>query len=137
MQTSLSHPRGKLPQIGLAILLGFILFLEETVGISSSLLRIQQSPYLFSLISVSISAILTLWVHYDSRLLNISLGMDQAMFIFFAWPITFPLYAFRSRGFRSGGLLVLALVGIFISTFIAAVVLSIEINIGISLFSAG
>jgi len=137
MQTSPSRHRVKFPQIGLAILLGFVLLIEEIAGILSSLLQIQQSPYLFSLISISVSTILTLWVHYDSRSLNTSMGIDQAMYIFFAWPITFPLYAFRSRGFRSGSLLVLSFVGIFIFTLIAAIIISIGINIGISIFSAG
>lgn len=137
MQTSPSRHRVKFPQIGLAILLGFVLLIEEVVGIFSSLLQIQQSPYLFSLFSISVSAILALWVHYDSRSLNISMGIDQAMYIFFAWPITFPLYAFRSRGFRSGSLLLLSFIGIVVFTYIAAIVISIGINIGISIFSAG
>jgi hypothetical protein len=78
-----------------------------------------------------------LWVHYDARSRNLSMGLDQAMYIFFAWPITFPYYAFRSRGFRAGSLLLLSFVGIFIFTFIAALAISLAINVGLSLFSAG
>ncbi len=137
MQTSPSRHRIKLPQTGLAILLGFVLLIEEVAGILYSLRQIQQSPYLFPLFSISISTMLTLWVHYDSRSRNTSMGMDQAMYIFFAWPITFPFYAFSSRGFRSGSLLLLAFVGIFVFTLIAAVVISIGINIGLTIFSAG
>ena len=137
MQTSSSRLRDKFPQIGLAILLGFVLLVEEVVGILSSLRQIQQSPNVVPLLSISVSAILTLWVHYDSRSRNTSMGIDQAMYIFFAWPITFPMYALRSRGFRSGSLLILSFVGIFILTLIGAVMISIGINIGISIFSAG
>jgi hypothetical protein len=136
MQTSLSRFRVQFPQFGLAILLGLVLLLEEIVAILSSLLHIQQSPYLFPLLSVSISAILTLWVHYDSRSRNMSMGIDQAMYIFFAWPITFPYYAYRSRGLRSGSLLLLSFVGIFIFTLIAAIVISIGLSIGMAIFSA-
>jgi hypothetical protein len=136
MQTSSSPLRDQLPQIGLAMLLGFVLLIEEVVGVLSSLRQIQQSPNIFPLLSFSISAILTLWVHYDSRSRDTSMGIDQAMYIFFAWPLTFPLYALRSRGFRSGSLLILCFAGIFILTLIGAIMISIAINIGISIFSA-
>jgi len=137
MQTSPGRYRINSPQIGLAILLGCVLLTEEVVGILASLLHIQQSPYLFNLLTISVSTILTLWVHYDSRSLNTSMGVDQAMYILFAWPITFPIYALWSRGFRSGSLLILSFVGIFIFTLIAAVIISIGISMGMSFLSVG
>ena len=136
MQTLLSRFRTRLPQFALTILLGLVILIEEIIGILSSIYHIQQSPYAFSLFSSFIAFILALWVHYDSRSLNISLGIDQAMYIFFAWPITFPYYAFRSRGFRSGSLLLLAFVGMVVFTLIAALIISFGIIFGISIFPA-
>jgi hypothetical protein len=133
MRTLLTRYQNKLPQIGLAILLSFVLFIEIVASVSSNMLEIQQSSSLFPLLAISISTILTFWVHYDSLSLGISLGLDQAMYIFFGWPLMFPIYAFRSRGFRSGSLLLLSFFGLFIFTLIAAFVTTIIIGIFITL----
>jgi hypothetical protein len=137
MQSSFSRYKNKFPQIGLAALLGFVLLVENIVFMLSAAQQIQQSNSFLSLYAITISTLLTLWVHYDSRSLSISMGMDQAMYIFFIWPIMFPVYAFKSRGFRSGGLLLLSFLGIIIFAFIAALIITIVINIGIAIFSAG
>jgi hypothetical protein len=137
MQSLSSRSKDKLPQVGLAILLGFVLLVENVASMLYAVRQIQPSTALLPLYAITTSTILTLWVHYDSRSRNISMGIDQAMYIFFAWPITFPSYAFSSRGFRSGSLLLLAFVGIFIVTLIAAIVISLGITIGLSIFAAG
>jgi hypothetical protein len=128
--------KNKLPQAGLAILLGLVLFVEMLAFTLSSVQQNRQSAIWRPLVAVTVSTILTLWVHYDSRARNISLGIDQAMYIFFAWPITFPYYAFRSRGFRSGGLLLLSFMGIYILALVAAFVFSVGISTVIAIFSA-
>ena len=137
MQSLSSRYKDKLPQIGLAILFGLVLLVENVASILYAARQIQQSATVLPLYAITTSTILTLWVHYDSRARNISMGIDQAMYIFFAWPLTFPYYAFRSRGFRSGSLLLLAFIGIFVITLIAAVVISIGINIVLPIFAAG
>jgi len=137
MQSLSSRTKDKLPQVGLAILLGFVLLVENVASMLYAARQIQPSAALLPLYAITTSTILTLWVHYDSRSRNMSMGIDQAMYIFFAWPITFPIYAFSSRGFRSGSLLLLAFVGIFIVTLIAAIVIALGINIGLSIFAAG
>src|SRR5512139_1556980 len=105
MQSLSSRNKNKFPQVGLAIILGFVLLVENVAFMLSATQQIQQSGSLLPLYAISISTILALWVHYDSRSLGISMGMDQAMYIFFGWPLMFPVYAFRSRGFRRGSLL--------------------------------
>ena len=132
-----SHQQISFPQIILTIILGFVFFAENLALMLSSFRETQQSPFSPSLFAISISTILTFWVHHDSQSLGISMGMDQSMYIFFGWPIMFPVYAFRSRGFRSGGLLLLSFLGIIVFAFIAAFVITIAINIGIAIFSAG
>lgn len=137
MQSLLTRYKNKFPQVGLAIVFGIVLLVENVTFMFLASQKIQQSSSSFSLYAISISTILALWVHYDSRSLGISMGMDQAMYIFFGWPIMFPFYAFKSRGFRSGGLLLLSFLGIIVFTFIAAFVITIVINIGIAIFSTG
>ncbi len=137
MQSSSNLYKNKFPQVGLAIVLGFVLLVENVVLMLLGSQQLQQSSSALSLYAVSISTILTLWVYYDSRSLGISMGMDQSMYIFFGWIIMFPLYLFRSRGFRSGGLLLLSFLGIVVFAFIAALAITIAINIGIAIFSTG
>jgi hypothetical protein len=137
MQSLSSRYKDKLPQIGLAVLFGLALLVENVASILYAARQIQQSAAVVPLYLITTSTILTLWVHYDSRSRNLSMGIDQAMYIFLAWPITFPYYAFKSRGFRSGSLLLLSFVGIFIFTLIASIVISLGINVGLSLFAAG
>jgi hypothetical protein len=132
-----SRYKNNLPQTGLAIVLGFVLLMENIASILSAAQQIQRSAAWLPLYAITVSTILVLWVHYDSLARNSSMGMDQAMYIFLAWPITFPYYAFRSRGFRSGSLLLLSFAGIFVFAFIAAIIISIGLNIGMSIFSAG
>lgn len=137
MQSLFIRYKNKFPQIGLAIALGFVLLVENVAFMFFATQQIQQSNSSLLLYTISVSTILTLWVHYDSQSSGISLGMDQAMYIFFGWPIMFPVYAFRSRGFRRGGLLLLSFLGITVFAFVAAFVITIAINIGVAAFSAG
>jgi hypothetical protein len=137
MQSLCNSNKDKLPQVGLLIILGLVLFAGNVVSILYGVRHIQKSALISPLYAITTSTILTLWVHYDSRARNTSMGMDQAMYIFFAWPITFPYYAFKSRGFRSGGLLLLMFVGIYVITFITALVISVGITLGLSIFAAG
>ena len=137
MQSLFSRAKEKRSQVGLAILLGFVLLIENVASMLHVARQIQPSAGLFPLYAITTSTILMLWVHHDSRSRNISMGIDQAMYIFFAWPITFPLYAFSSRGLRSGSLLLLAFIGIFVVTLIVAIVIFLGISIGLSIFAPG
>jgi hypothetical protein len=133
---SLSHYRNKFPQIGLALTLGFVLLVENVVVMVLATQQIQPSNSLLILYPLSICTILTLWVQHDSRSLGTSLGMDQSMYIFFGWPIMFPIYLFRSRGFRSGGLLLLLFLGMIVFAFIVALVITLILYTGMAIFSA-
>jgi hypothetical protein len=133
----LNHYRNKFPQIGLTLILGFVLLLENVVFMVLASQQIQQSSSVLSLYALSISTILTLWVQHDSRSLGTSLGLDQSMYIFFGWPVMFPAYLFRSRGFRSGGLVLLLFLGIMLLAFITALIITVAIILAIAIFSAG
>jgi hypothetical protein len=137
MQSFFSRNKNKFPQVGLAIALGVVFLMEDVALMFFASQNIQQSNSSLLLYAISICTILTLWVHYDSRSSVISMGMDQTMYIFFGWPIMFPVYAFRSRGFRRGGLLLMSFLGITIVAFIAAFIITIAMNIGVAVFSTG
>ena len=128
--------KNKFPQVGLAIILCFILFIENVVFMFLASQNIQQSNSSLFFYAISLSTILAFWVQHDSRSSGISMGMDQAMYIFFGWPIMFPVYVFRSRGFRRGGLLLLSLLGVTVFAFIAALIFTIVLNVGVAVFSA-
>jgi hypothetical protein len=138
MQTqNSSHRQISFPLFILTIILVFVLFAENLALMLSAFRETQLSPYSPSLFAISLSTILTLWVHYDSLSLQVSMGIDKSMYIFFGWPIMFPVYAFRSRGFRSGCLLLLSFFGLFTLTLIIAFITTPLWSIVFSLFSPG
>ncbi len=133
MQSTSPHHRTK---IGLIVLLGVLLLVEDLAFLLSLGQQFPQSATALSLYALSLSTILTFWVYYDSVSLNASMGMDQAMYIFFGWPLMFPVYAFRSRGFRSGSLLLISFLGLSVLAFIAAFAIIVVLNVVVGLFSS-
>jgi hypothetical protein len=136
MESLLNRYKSKLPQIGLATALGFVIFMQIVAGMFFAAQQTQQSDAIRWLYGFAFSMILTLWVQYDSRLSGISMGYDQAFYMFFGWPILFPIYAFRSRGFRRGGLLLLLLFGVIVFAVIAALIIGVAISMGIAVASS-
>ncbi len=132
-----SHQQISFPQFILTTILGFVFFAENLAFMLSAFRETQLSPFSPSLFAISLSIILTLWVHYDSPSLKVSMGIDKAMYMFFGWPIMFPIYAFISRGFRSGCLLLLSFLGLFILTFFIAFITTPLWSIVFSVFSPG
>jgi len=89
----------------------------------------------FWLYSFLIGGSLAFWVYKDSRTTGVSTGLDQAFFIFLAWPVTFPLYIFQSRGFRSGSLLLLIFLGLYIFSLIPGFLIGMAIIFSRSILS--
>jgi hypothetical protein len=117
----------KYSQIGLVIFLGIIFLIENAALAFCTTLKYQQSPILPLLFSISVSSTLALWVHSDSKLTGASMGLDQAMYIFFAWPITFPIYIYKTRGFLAGSLILFVLISTYIITLIGAIIVAVII----------
>ena len=118
-----SHTRIPFPQIGITVLLGLILLAGNISNALSFVLLVPQSPlfsYLFPLVTLSALAI---WVQYDSRSTGVSIGLDQAYYIMFLLPITFPVYLLRAHKFRNGCLLILFFIGLYILTLLPTVFL--------------
>jgi hypothetical protein len=125
-----SQSRIGLPQVGIAILLGVVLLIANIAGALYSVLHIQQSPFFLLLSSFLIGGTLAFWAHIDSQSTDVSMGLDQALYIFLAWPITFPLYIIMTRGFRKGSLLLIFFIGLYILTLIPAILVMIVVTTG-------
>jgi hypothetical protein len=132
-----SRSQFKFPQVGLTILIAFVLLAETLAGALYSMLDVQPSPLFQPLFAITFASALMLWVHHDSRSTKISMGLDQAPYLFMAWPITFPVYVFRSYGFRSGSLILLSFIGIYALTLISAIFLIFAVSAGRVILSAG
>ena len=129
-------PQNRRMQLGFAVLLGSVLLLGNLGAGLAGILQVQRSPVLPTLLPLLISTIITTWVQNDSRNTDAPLGLDQAAYIFFGWPITLPLYAIISRGFRGGTLLSLAVFGIFVVAWLTALVISVVAAVVIAFTSA-
>lgn len=136
METLFTRYKSKLPQVGLAAALGFVIFIQIVTGVFFAAQQAQQSSLIRFLYTFSFSMLLTLWVQYDSRLSGISMGYDQAFYMFCGWPILFPIYVFRSRGFRRGGLLLLALLGAVVLAVIAGLIIGFIMSMGMAVASS-
>jgi hypothetical protein len=99
--------------------LAAVLFFCANSGLGIELgFSIQPSPLFGALYAIAIGCVLAIWVHRDSRSGQGSYGLDQSMYIFFLWPITFPLYVFRAYGLRRGARIVSTFIGIYLLTFL-------------------
>ena len=135
MTTTRSRPIRLQP--GIMALVWFIWFLGNTLGVLSAALQVEQSAMTVWLYSFLIGGSLGFWVYKDVQKTGVSTGLDQVFFIFLAWPVTFPLYAFQSRGFRSGSLLLLIFLGLYVLSLIPAIVMGMAIVFARSVLSPG
>lgn len=116
MQTPIS--KFTFPQKSMTILVAVVFFTANTAWAVYSAFSFQPSPLFIGLYSITIASAFAFWVDRDSRSNQSSFGLDQAMFIFFGWPILFPVYIFRAYGFRHGILILLTFLGIYILTIL-------------------
>lgn len=121
--------RNLFPHFRITLLLGVIFLVGNIAQGLYSALHIQESSGFLILFSFSISSCLALWVLYDSRARESSMGLSQAIYIYFAWPLSFPYYLFMTRGFRSGGKLILSFFGLYILTFILSIPVFVAVSV--------
>lgn len=110
-----------------------VIFIEVVVAFFCSVLKIQQSPYLSCLIPLFLTTTLLLWIQYDRKSI---FGMALGFYMLIGWPFMFPIYILKSRGFRSGGLLLLIFFGLFIFTLISVFITISTIGIIMLLLGA-
>jgi hypothetical protein len=107
-----------------------VLLIYFVGAISRTVWHIPTSPALWCLHFFSLSTTLMLWARYDRLAHGAEMGIDQAMLIFFVWPLTFPIYALKTRGLRTGGLLLLGLGLLVVGVYAASMILAVILNNG-------
>jgi hypothetical protein len=104
------------------------------VGFYSQVFRfafgIPENENIFLVYWFAFSACLSAWVYADMRFRGISIYFDQGFLIYLAWPITFPYYLFKSRGFRNGCFTLLVFIGFYLFIFISAIFIGAITGIG-------
>jgi hypothetical protein len=58
-----------------------------------------------------------LWLQKDARRTGVGAVQDWGLFLWFAWPVVIPWYAWKTRG-RAGWPLALGLVGLILSAYV-------------------
>ena len=125
------------PHKGMTILVAAVFLTANTAWAVYSAFSFQPSPLFMALYSFAIASALAVWAHRDSHSNQASFGLDQAMYIFFAWPIIFPVYIFRAYGFRRGILILLTFFGIYVLTILWMIFLIFFLFIARTILAGG
>jgi len=67
-----------------------------------------------------------LWLQKDARRTGVGAVLDFGLFLWFAWPVIIPWYAWKTRG-RAGWRLALGLVALILSASVTGAVVSLLI----------
>jgi hypothetical protein len=84
-----------------------------------TLTRAQPAPAVATFLEFGPLIAAFIWVQRDARRRHIGPVQDFGMFIWLAWPLAIPWYAFRSRG-RAGWRLLVALLALISSAYLTA-----------------
>jgi hypothetical protein len=82
-----------------------------------AVLQIQPSPVMGLLLTSAPAVVVILWLQKDARRTGVGAVQDLGYFLWLAWPIVIPWYAFRTRG-RSGWKLATGLFGLIMSSYV-------------------
>jgi hypothetical protein len=95
-------------------------FLTTTVYM---LARIAPSPMLSSFLVISPLILGILWLQKDARRTHLGDVQDWGFFVWIAWPILVPWYAFKSRG-SGGWRFLIAVIVLLFPAYIAAMLVT-------------
>jgi len=80
-------------------------------------LQIPPSPVMGLLLTGAPAVVVILWLQRDARRTGVGAVQDLGYFLWLAWPVVIPWYAFRTRG-RSGWKLAAGLFGLIIASYV-------------------
>lgn len=106
----------------LRVATGTAVFCSITAAIYA-LAEIKPSPPVVTFFTFAPLIGVILWLQKDAQRTGIGAFQDWGMFLWFAWPVVIPWYAFRSRG-RTGWRLLLGLVALISSAYVTAFVVT-------------
>ena len=82
-------------------------------GAVYTLAGIEPAPIMTLVLTFASPILVILWLQKDADRRGIGLVLDFGLFVWIAWPVILPWYAFRSRGRRGWRLLLGLMVLIF------------------------
>ena len=80
---------------------------------------IQPAPLVETLVTFAPLIVVFLWVEKDAWRTGVGAVQDLGLFLWLAWPVVIPWYAFKSRG-RRGWRLLLGLFTLLCSAYAAS-----------------
>jgi hypothetical protein len=81
------------------------------------LAQLEPSPIVSLFLSLAPIVSVVLWLQKDALRTGVGAVQDWGMFVWFAWPVVIPWYAFKSRG-RRGWRLLAGLLALILSPYI-------------------
>jgi hypothetical protein len=84
-----------------------------------TLAELEPAPIMSLLLAGAPLMAVILWLQRDAQRTGVGAVQDLGMFVWFAWPVVIPWYAFKSRG-RRGWRLFLGLTALICCTYATA-----------------
>ena len=82
-----------------------------------TLADLEPAPIMSTLMGLAPLIAVILWLQKDSQQSGVGAVQDWGMFVWFAWPVVIPWYAFKSRG-PAGWRLLVGLVALICSVYV-------------------
>jgi hypothetical protein len=82
-----------------------------------TLADLEPAPIMSMLLMLAPLFAVILWLQKDSQRSGVGVVLDWGMFVWFAWPVVIPWYAFKSRG-PGGWRLLIGLVALICSAYV-------------------
>jgi hypothetical protein len=86
------------------------------------LAELEPDPIVSTLLTFAPAITVILWLQKDAHRTGVADVQDLGLFLWFAWPVVIPWYAFKSRG-RAGWRLLLGLLAMICSVWLTQLVL--------------
>jgi hypothetical protein len=83
----------------------------------------EPSPAIALFLSWAPLVAVIIWLQKDARVTGVGTGLDWGYFLWIAWPVLIPWYAFKTRG-RSGWRLTMGLLGLISAAYISGLVVA-------------
>jgi hypothetical protein len=89
--------------------------------------RSDPPPVIALFLSLGPILAVIMWLQKDARRTGVGMVQDWGYFLFLAWPVVIPWYAFKTRG-RSGWRLAIGLFGLIGAAYISELVIAVARN---------
>ncbi len=83
---------------------------------------IEPSPITIWLYVIGLVHILWYWIHSDCQRLGINEPLDLGFFLMAGWPVAYPYYLVKTRGWGRGLLMVAGMIGLIVGWYVLGIV---------------